>query len=216
MCALGLGSAEGLRDGIDDARDHCLPCGGSPRWLGLAKRFHGYDGRHGLTTSTGLGTDGKRAVLALLFGAAAKRLGCGPTCVVLTWAAGRVEAGMKAAYPVGRDKGPWDEERRAGAVFEGMLCEIRRSVSASSPGSGGGVQSPGMGPLLLLVLLRMLIVAMSLGWGRGMCRGGSGLERMLRSKNSAKESLCDGVLELNIALCHATDIPMYQQRDRAA
>ena len=67
------------------------------RWFGL-KTYHGYNGWHGLrewewsTTSTGLGTDGKvvpvRAVLALLFGAAVKRVGCGPTWVVPTWSCG--------------------------------------------------------------------------------------------------------------------------------
>ena len=55
-----------------------------------------------------------------------------------------------------------------------------------------------MGPLLLVVLLRLLMVAMSLGWGRGLGRSGSALERMLRSKDSEKESCVEASLNATL------------------
>ena len=39
---------------------------------------------------------------------------------------GEKEKKEKAAYPAGREQGPWDEERRAGDDFEGLWCEIPR------------------------------------------------------------------------------------------
>ena len=82
-----------------------------------------------------------RAVLALLFGATAKRLGYSPTWVVLTLGC-RAGGGWDEGCVPGKERqGPWDEERRAGAAVEGLWCDIPRSVCASSPRGGGGVQS---------------------------------------------------------------------------
>ena len=82
-----------------------------------------------------------RAVLALLFGAVSKRLGCGPIWMVLTWGC-RAGAGWdEGCVPGVERQRPWDEEQRAGAAFAGMLCEIPRRVCVSSPGGGVGVHS---------------------------------------------------------------------------
>ena len=64
-----------------------------------------------------------------------------------------------------------------------------------------------MGPLFMLVLLRQFMMAMSLGWRRGMCRGGGAFFEDAPFEELSKGELCSGVLELNSALCRATYTP---------
>ena len=82
-----------------------------------------------------------RAVLAPFFEAAAKRLGCGTTWVVLTLSCRAGGGWDEDCSPGGERQGPMDEERRAGAVFVGMWCEVPRRVCVSRPRGGVGVQS---------------------------------------------------------------------------
>ena len=98
---------------------------------------------------------------------------------------------MNSVYPARKERGHGSKGGARALLLKGcclkfpgvfvpqVLVEVVYSYAVR-------VRGTGMGPLLLLVLLRLL--AMSLGWGSRIGRSGRALERMQRSKNSAKES----------------------------
>ena len=95
-----------------------------PSGFGSPTTYHEHDGGHGFGDGPRPARASAliarwvpaRAGLALLFGAAAKRVGCGPTWVVLTWGCRGAAAEMKAVYPGEKDRGMGRREAR-GSCF---------------------------------------------------------------------------------------------------
>ena len=85
-----------------------------------------------------------------------------------------------------------------------MLCEIPgvpilRAQEAEVVCLSGCVRGTGKGPLLTLELLKLLIVPMSLGWGSGIGRGGTALERDAPFEELDKGELRGGISESDIS-----------------